>query len=137
MRCVIAEPSPSMRRILRNTLHRFGCEDTLEVSDGQKALDGCDANTSLLITSWSVEGIDEIELAKRLRANPETAGIPMLMVTVRNSKDDIIQAREAGISEYMLKPFLAEQLRAKIERLLSASPHLPQANRSPRMPMHS
>jgi two-component system, chemotaxis family, chemotaxis protein CheY len=115
---VIAAPSPSMRRILRNTLHRFGIDDIQEFPDGLKALEACTETTSFVITAWTMEGFDGIELAKQLRATPETAHIPILMVTVRNSKDDVIIAREAGISAYMLQPFLAEQFRSKIETLL-------------------
>ncbi len=121
MRCVIADPSASMRKILRNTLHRFGIEDIVDASDGKQALEACDPTISLLITSWSADGVDGVELAKQVRANPDTAGIPILIVTDRNSKDDIIAARQAGISEYMLKPFVSEQLRAKIERLIRAT----------------
>lgn len=118
---VIATPSPSMRRILRNTLHRFGIDDIQEFSDGPKAFEACTGKTSFVITAWSMEGFDGVELARQLRAAPETAHIPILMVTVRNSKDDVLRAREAGISAYMLQPFLAEQFRSKVETLLSLS----------------
>jgi two-component system, chemotaxis family, chemotaxis protein CheY len=118
MGSVIAAPSPSMRRILRNTLHRFGIDDVQEFSDGLKALEACDESTSFIITAWTMEGFDGIELAKQIRANAETSHIPILMVTVRNSKDDVLEARQAGISAYMLQPFLAEQFRSKIEQLL-------------------
>jgi CheY-like chemotaxis protein len=118
---VIATPSPSMRRILRNTLHRFGIDDVQEFPDGPKALEACTRTTSFLITAWSMEGFDGVELARQLRAAPETAHIPILMVTVRNSKDDVLRAREAGISAYMLQPFVAEQFRSKIEMLLDQS----------------
>jgi len=118
---VIATPSPSMRRILRNTLHRFGIDDIQEFSDGPKAFEACTRTTSFVITAWSMEGFDGVELAKQLRAAPDTAHIPILMVTVRNSKDDVLRAREAGISAYMLQPFLAEQFRSKIEALLDQS----------------
>lgn len=115
---VIATPSPSMRRILRNTLHRFGIDDIQEFPDGLKALEACDESTSFIITAWTMEGFDGIELAKQIRATPETSHIPILMVTVRNSKDDVLEARQAGISAYMLQPFMTEQFRAKIEQLL-------------------
>jgi two-component system chemotaxis response regulator CheY len=127
MRCVIADPSASMRRILRNTLHRFGIEDIVDAPDGKQALEACDPTVSLLITSWTADGVDGVELAKQLRANPDTAKIPILMVTDRNSKDDVIAARQAGVSEYMLKPFVAEQLRIKLERLSRAAASLESA----------
>lgn len=128
MKCVVVDPSPTIRRILRNVLHRNGFTEIVEGSDGRAALEKCDAGTSLVVTSWNVEGVDGIELTKRLRANPDTASIPVLMVTVQSVKDDILIAREAGVNAYLLKPFTAEGLRLRVEQILRPAGSAPVEN---------
>jgi len=108
-----------MRRILANALSRAGCEQILQASDGQQALEHCDGATDILVTAWDLPGLSGIELVRRLRANPDTGGIRILMVTTRNTREDVLEAVRAGVDGYLLKPLEPETLRRKIDALLA------------------
>ena len=118
MKCLIANPSPFMRRGLVNHLRIRGCEEIVEAEDGTQALEKCDGSTDLVLTAWNMPGINGIDLVKQLRANTETAAVKVLMITPRNTQDDVLTAREAGIDAYLLKPIQTEILDAHIDRLM-------------------
>jgi two-component system chemotaxis response regulator CheY len=119
MKCVVVDPLPLMRRILVNFVRACGCEEIATAEDGPAALEACDAETSLLITAWNLPGMDGVELTRKLRETEETAKVRVLIVTPRNSREDLALAREAGVNAYVLKPFSPELLRSRIERLLA------------------
>lgn len=121
MKCVVMEPSPTIRRIIQNSLLSAGIEEIVLESNPQGAIERCDVGTALVITSWSPEGDDGIELTKRLRTNPDTAAIPVLMVTERNARDEITAARDAGVTSYLLKPFAGGSLHHRIDEILNAA----------------
>ena len=118
MKCLIVDDSTTMRRILVNALKSIGYTDLIEAGDGREALDRLTPEIGLVITDWTMPVMGGLELVKALRGTPETAGLPILMVTTRSAKEDIMQAVEAGVSSYVLKPFTPPVLKEKIDQVL-------------------
>jgi len=118
MKCLIVDDSTTMRRILVNALKSIGYTDIIEAGDGREALDRLTPEIGLVITDWNMPVMGGLELVKALRGTPETAGLPILMVTTRSAKEDIMQAVEAGVSSYVLKPFTPPVLKEKIDQVL-------------------
>lgn len=121
MRCLVVDDSATMRRIVINTLKSLNYTDIVEAGDGQEALAKCDASIGLVITDWNMPVMGGVELVKALRAQPATAKLPVLMVTTRGAKEDILAAVEAGVNNYVLKPFDAPTLKQKIDGVLGAA----------------
>jgi two-component system chemotaxis response regulator CheY len=117
MKFLVVDDSATMRRILVNSLHRIGYTECAEAGDGREALERCDASIQFVITDWNMPSMSGIELARTLRAkgNP----VPILMVTTRSVRDDIIAAIEAGVNNYIVKPFTPQVLKEKIDGILA------------------
>jgi len=92
MKCLVVDDSATMRRIVINALKTIGYQDAVEAADGREALVGWDASIEMVITDWNMPNMGGLELVKHLRSGPKTAGIPILMVTPRSLKEDIVQA---------------------------------------------
>jgi two-component system chemotaxis response regulator CheY len=108
-----------MRRIIINALQRVGYPDTVEAIDGQDALAKFDPAIGFIITDWNMPNMSGLEFARAVRANPDYQSIPILMVTTRGAREDIVAAVEAGVNNYILKPFTPSVLKEKIDRLLA------------------
>jgi two-component system chemotaxis response regulator CheY len=121
MKCLVVDDSATMRRIVVNALKSIGYENVVEAGDGSDALAKCDASIELVITDWNMPVMGGLEFVKGLRAMPQHAKTPILMVTTRSVKEDILQAVEAGVSSYILKPFTPQVLKEKIDQILSVS----------------
>lgn len=121
MKCLVVEPSATLRRAVRNALRVAGVEEVVEASDGPQALSLADASIDLVITEWTVPGVSGIDLVQRFRANPETSRAALLLLTSRNTKDEVMRAVQAGVNGYLLKPFTFEGLRQNIERVLAGT----------------
>jgi len=120
MKCLIADPSVTQRRAIRNILQESGWEEIAETPDGKQALELClTGGFDLLVTEWNLPGSTGIELVGALRENEATAKLPILMVTDRNGRQDVLDAVRAGVSAYLLKPFSAETLTGKIRQIVS------------------
>lgn len=119
MKCLVVDDSATMRRIVVNTLKTIGYADIVEAGDGKEALEKCDGSVELVITDWNMPVMGGLELVKSLRANTQTAKTPILMVTTRSVKEDILQAVEAGVSSYILKPFTPQVLKEKLDQIVS------------------
>jgi two-component system, chemotaxis family, chemotaxis protein CheY len=120
MKCLVVDDSATMRRIVVNALKSVGMAEVAEAGDGQEALGKCDAAIDLVVTDWNMPVLGGLELVKALRANPATAKLPILMVTTRGTKEDILQAVEAGVNNYILKPFTPQLLKEKIDAVMAA-----------------
>ena len=123
-----------MQRILTNALGEIGCTEILASPDGNHALEQCDETTDLIITGWSQQGNDGIDLAREIRAKEDCAQIPILMVSTRNSKDDVNAAIQAGVNSYILKPFTVETLKLKLEQFACADEDEPAEADTPSPP---
>jgi two-component system chemotaxis response regulator CheY len=106
-----------MRRIVVNALKAVGITDVVEAGDGREAL-GRASDADLVITDWNMPVMGGLELVQALRAAPATAKTPILMLTTRSVKDDIIAAMGAGVSNYVLKPFTPQILKEKIDSVM-------------------
>lgn len=121
MKCLVVDDSATMRRIVVNALKSIGYDNVVEAGDGSDALAKCDPSIELVITDWNMPVMGGLEFVKAMRATPQHAKTPILMVTTRSVKEDIMQAVEAGVSSYILKPFTPQVLKEKIDQILSLS----------------
>ncbi len=119
MKCLVVDDSATMRRIVVNALKSIGYDNVVEAGDGSDALQKCDGSIELIITDWNMPVMGGLDFVKALRANPAHAKTPILMVTTRSVKEDILQAVEAGVSSYILKPFTPQVLKEKIDQIVS------------------
>jgi two-component system chemotaxis response regulator CheY len=121
MKFLVVDDSATMRRIVINSLQRIGFHDTVEAGDGQEALTKFDSSVKFVITDWNMPIMSGMELTKILRTRPDGASVPILMVTARSVREDILTAMEAGVNNYIVKPFTPQTLKEKIDALLPAA----------------
>ena len=121
MKFLVVDDSSTMRRIVVNSLQRIGFAETVEAADGKEALDKFDGSIRFVITDWNMPNMTGTELARALRARDDGKGVPILMVTARSVREDIIEAMEAGVNNYIVKPFTPQILKEKIDALLSVA----------------
>ena len=119
MKFLVVDDSITMRRIIINALQRIGYSDAIEASDGKEALDKFDSSIGFVITDWNMPAMSGLEFARAVRATPAGQSVPILMVTTRGAREDIVSAVEAGVNNYILKPFTPSVLKEKIDRLLA------------------
>ena len=118
MKFLVVDDSATMRRIVINSLQRIGFTEVVEAEDGQQALDRCDASVGMVITDWNMPNMSGLDFARALRAKGSTT--PILMVTTRSVREDIVAAVEAGVNNYIVKPFTPQVLKEKIDLLVPA-----------------
>ena len=121
MKFLVVDDSITMRRIIINALQRIGYTDVVEATDGRDALERLDQSIGFIITDWNMPNMSGVELTRAVRGTLVGASLPILMVTTRAAREDIIAAIDAGVNNYILKPFTPSVLKEKIERLLSAA----------------
>ncbi len=122
MRFLVVDDSATMRRIIINSLQRIGYTDYVEAADGEEALERFDPSVSCIITDWNMPRVSGVEFVRRLREHEDGASVPIIMVTTRSVREDIIEAAKAGVSNYIVKPFTPQVLREKLNQVLS-EPH--------------
>ena len=119
LKILIVDDSPTMRRILVNTVIKAGYLSIKEAEDGKDALAKMMAGKfDLLMTDWNMPNMSGLELVEAVRAEANFKGIPILMVTTRNLKEDIVNAIKSGVNGYIIKPFDAKTLNAKINEIM-------------------
>jgi two-component system, chemotaxis family, chemotaxis protein CheY len=116
MKFLVVDDSATMRRIVINSLQRIGFTDVLEAGDGKEALERFDATVQFVITDWNMPNLSGLDLSRALR---EKSDVPILMVTTRSVREDILAAVEAGVNNYIVKPFTPQVLKEKIDTVLS------------------
>jgi two-component system, chemotaxis family, chemotaxis protein CheY len=118
MKILVVDDFSTMRRIVKNLLRDLGFTNTLEADDGKTALPKLKAGgIDFLITDWNMPGMTGLDLLKAVRADPELAKLPVLMVTAEAKREQIIMAAQAGVNGYIIKPFTAATLKEKIEKI--------------------
>lgn len=118
MKILIVDDFSTMRRIIKNLLRDLGFNNTTEADDGQTALPILQAGgIDFLVTDWNMPGMQGIDLLKAVRADPKLAGMPVLMVTAEQKREQIIEAAQAGVNGYIVKPFTAATLKEKIDKI--------------------
>ena len=105
MKVLIAEDSNTMRGIVREMMRRLGYNEIVEAEDGQQAWEQLNQGSfDLLLTDWNMPRMSGLELLQKVRESPDLAAIPVVMLTTRNNKEDIVSAMKAGINNYVTKP---------------------------------
>ncbi len=122
LKFLVVDDSLTMRRIVLNTLRTIGYEQVLEAADGKDALAKLIAEgADFVVTDWNMPEMNGLELAKAIRANPQFEHIPILMVTTRGNKDDVIEAMKVRVNNYIIKPFTPQGLKDKIDQVLKVA----------------
>ncbi len=118
MKILIVDDFSTMRRIIKNLLRDLGFSNTHEADDGQTALPLLkNGDFQFLVTDWNMPGMTGIDLLKAVRADEKLRTLPVLMVTAEAKRDQIIEAAQAGVNGYVVKPFTAQALKEKIEKI--------------------
>ncbi len=119
MSILIVDDYKTMLRIVRNLLKQIGFENVDEATDGTMALGKvAEKKYGLIISDWNMEPMSGFEFLKQVRANEATKGIPFIMVTAESKTENVIAAKQAGVSNYIVKPFNAETLKQKMVAVL-------------------
>ncbi len=121
MNILVVDDFSTMRRIIKNLLHDLGYQNVSEADDGNTALPMLRSGKfDFLITDWNMPGMPGLELLKIVRADAELSKMPVLMLTAEAKREQIIEAAQAGVSGYVIKPFTAVTLKEKIDKILAA-----------------
>ncbi len=119
MKFLIVDDSPTMRRIVCNALMEIGYTDLTEAEDGQKAMEKLTTEViDFVITDWNMPVMNGLELTKSIRKHETLGNLPILMVTTRGLKDDVLSAMQAKVNNYVIKPFTPDILQDKIDTIL-------------------
>lgn len=120
MKILIVDDFSTMRRIIKNLLRDLGFTNTIEADDGNTALPMLQSTpVDFLITDWNMPGMTGIELLKAVRSDDKLVSLPVLMVTAEAKREQIVEAAQAGVNGYVVKPFTAAALKEKIEKIFS------------------
>lgn len=118
MKILIVDDFSTMRRIIKNLLRELGFNNTVEADDGQTALPKLyGGGIDFLITDWNMPTLNGLDLLRMVRADPNLKHIPVLMVTAEAKREQIVEAAQAGVNGYVIKPFTAATLQEKIEKI--------------------
>ncbi|OFX11502.1 MAG: two-component system response regulator [Alphaproteobacteria bacterium RIFOXYD12_FULL_60_8] len=120
MNVLIVDDYKTMLRILRNLLRQLGFINIEEASDGSQALQMLRSGShfGLVISDWNMEPMTGLQLLREVRADPKLRATPFIMVTAESKSENVIAAKEAGVSNYIVKPFNAETLKGKMVSVL-------------------
>lgn len=122
MRFLVVDDSPTMRRIVCNALKEIGYSDMSEAGDGAEALSALnDQPADFLITDWNMPNMNGLELTKAVRGHDQFGEMPILMITTRGMKEDVVAAMQARVNNYVVKPFTPDVLREKIDMILQTA----------------
>ena len=116
---LVVDDYRTMIRIIRNLLKQIGFEDVDEATDGSEALAKLRGRRyGLIISDWNMEPMTGIQLLREVRADAKLKALPFIMVTAESKSENVIVAREAGVSNYIVKPFNAATLKQKLTTVL-------------------
>lgn len=121
LKFLVVDDSVTMRRIVINSLKNLGYEDYIEAADGKDALTKLqtDPGVNFIITDWNMPNLSGLDLVKTVRSDAAIGKMPILMVTTRGVKEDIIEALQAKVNNYIVKPFTPQVLKEKIDSILA------------------
>jgi len=118
MKVLVVDDFATMRRIVKNVLKQIGFTKIVEADDGSTALAVLkNDKVDLIISDWNMPKVTGLELLKAVRGDDSMKNIPFLMVTAEGQKDNIVQAVQAGVSNYVVKPFTPETIQEKLEQM--------------------
>ena len=118
MKILVVDDMSTMRRIVKNIMKQLGFVNVEEAENGQDALDKLRAETfGFVISDWNMPVMTGIDLLRAIRADEKLKAIPVLMVTAEAQKENLIEAIQAGVSNYIVKPFSAEVVQEKMNKI--------------------
>jgi two-component system chemotaxis response regulator CheY len=122
LKFLVVDDFSTMRRIVKNLLHDLGYPNVTEADDGKTALPMLQGGSfDFLISDWNMPGMSGLDLIKAVRADAKLAKLPVLMLTAEAKREQIIEAAQAGVNGYVIKPFTAETLKEKLDKILGAT----------------
>lgn len=114
-RCLVADDSSTMRKIILRSLNAVGVTDITEAADGEEAIKVFgEGGFNLVLTDWNMPGKSGLEVIQAIRATNKE--VPIIMVTTEAEKSRVLEAIQAGVSDYLVKPFTADTLREKLAK---------------------
>lgn len=122
MPVLVVDDYKTMCRIMRNLLKQLGFNNVDEAADGAEALEKMQSgkNFGLVISDWNMEPMTGYELLKQVRADEKLKGTPFIMITAESKTENVIAAKRAGVNNYIVKPFNATTLKAKMASVLGS-----------------
>ena len=118
MKILVVDDFATMRGIIKNLLRDLGYNNVAEADDGQTALPILRAGDfDFLITDWNMPIMTGLDLLKAVRGDVRLAKLPILLVTAEAKRDQIVEAAQAGVNGYVVKPFTANILKEKIDKI--------------------
>jgi two-component system chemotaxis response regulator CheY len=121
MPILVVDDYNTMIRIIRNLLRQLGFQDVDDASDGSLALAKMrDKRYGLVISDWNMEPMTGFDLLKQVRSDPDLTATPFIMVTAESKTENVVAAKQAGVNNYIVKPFNADTLKHKIDAVFAA-----------------
>ena len=121
LKVLVVDDSATMRRIVVNTLKRIGYDDVVEGEDGADAYAKLESESGInfILTDWNMPNMSGLEFVTQVRMS-QFKDLPILMITTRSIKDDIVEAMKAGVNSYIVKPFTPQTLKEKMDQILGS-----------------
>lgn len=119
MKVLVVDDFSTMRRIVKNLLRQIGYTNIEEAEDGAQAYSKLkNGGFSFVVSDWNMPNMDGLDLLKKVRSDPELKDLPILMVTAEAEKEKVITAIQAGVNNYIVKPFTGEVLKDKMDKII-------------------
>ena len=119
IKILVVDDFATMRKVVRNLLKQIGYENIIEAEDGVSALKVLKSQKiDFIVSDWNMPNMTGLELLKAVRADNELNATPFLMITAEALQDNVVAAVRAGVSNYIVKPFTAETLNGKIQKIM-------------------
>ncbi len=120
MKILVVDDFSTMRRIVRNILKQIGHTDVEEAEHGKEALQKLQqGGFDFVVSDWNMPVMTGLELLVEVRADPALKHLPFLMVTAESKQENVVEAIKAGVNNYIVKPFTADVLKSKIDKILT------------------
>jgi two-component system chemotaxis response regulator CheY len=121
MQILIVDDYKTMLRIIRNLLKQLGFDNVDEATDGSEALQKLrEKQYGLVISDWNMEPMTGLQLLREVRKDVKLKALPFIMITAESKTDNVVAAKEAGVNNYIVKPFNAATLKTKLESVIGA-----------------
>lgn len=118
IKILVVDDFSTMRRIVKNLLRQLGYEHIDEAEDGEQAFSKLqNGDYGFVVSDWNMPNMDGLELLKKVRSDPDLKELPILMVTAEAEKEKVITAIQAGVNNYVVKPFTGEILKEKMDKI--------------------
>ena len=121
LKILVVDDSITIRRIILNALRTIGYTDVVEASNGREALERLSDGVNFVITDWNMPEMNGLDLTKQIRTKPGSNDLPILMITTRGTEADVVDALQAKVNSYIVKPFTPQELKDKIDDILKTA----------------